>query len=196
MRTSAAGRAFIAGEEWAPRSARCGWDEEKQLYFPYKDYRGFWTMGCGHLVKEGDDFSAGLSEAGVDELFSKDLEPVENAIHRNVTIPLQQHQLDTLVDFGFNEGVGALDPKNCTFIRNLNHGDWAAPLNPVSGLAEWNKSRVHPGGPLAEDANLSRRRAAECHLWSTPWPEEPEQVQVVLLDLQLILRGELDPAHA
>lgn len=196
MKTSQHGQAFIAGEEWVPRLARCGWHAGVGLYFPYNDYRSYPTMGKGHLIRPGEDFSAGLTDAQVDDLFARDLAPVEHAIDEHVTVVLAQHQFDALVDFGFNEGPGALDPENCTFIRNLNRGYMSAPLDPKTGLVEWSKSRSARGGPLLTDAGLLARRRAECHLWSTPWPDDDIEADAALIDLWAVLREGYDAAHA
>lgn len=196
MKTSEHGRAFIAGQEWVPRSVRCGWREGVGKYFPYLDYRGYPTMGKGHLIKKGEDFSNGLDEVGVDALFAKDLEPVERAIEAHVVPVLQQHQFDALVDFGFNEGVGALDPENCTFIRMLNRGYLDAPLDQQTGFVEWCKSRPAGGGPLATDPGLLARRRAEAKLWQTPWPDDEIEADAALFDLWTLLREGYDPAHA
>lgn len=198
MKTSNHGCAFIAGEEWVPHTKQCGWDAAKQLYFPYKDYRGYPTIGKGHLIRHGEDFSHGVTEEGIDVLFSMDLAPVEHAIEMFVTVALEleQHQFDALVDFGFNVGWHNLNPDNCTFVRNLNRGYMTAPLDPATGFVEWSKSRPAGGGPLAEDAGLLARRRAEAHLWSTPWPDDDIESDAQLIDLWAVVREGYDSAHA
>lgn len=42
-------------------------------FWPYKDSLGFSTIGYGHLVIKGEDFSTGLSEEEADKLLSRDL---------------------------------------------------------------------------------------------------------------------------
>ncbi|WP_313104241.1 glycoside hydrolase family protein [Pseudescherichia vulneris] len=42
-------------------------------FWPYKDSLGFSTIGYGHLVIKGEDFSTGLTEGEADKLLSRDL---------------------------------------------------------------------------------------------------------------------------
>ena len=188
VKTSAQGLAFIAGEEWVEGVDRkCGYDASRKLYFPYRDYRGIPTFGAGHKIRSGEDFSAGRTIDQVRDLQSTDMGKVDDAIDRYVRV-LAQHQHDALASFGFNCGTEALNPVNCTFVRQLNAGDWGAPCGPM-GLHTWN----HSQGQV--DANLTRRRLAEEHLWVTPWPEDPIEVDAALFDLVAMLRSEA-PAHA
>jgi len=180
--TSPFGLEFVKDEEGIE-----GWNGTR--YFPYRDYAGYWTIGRGHLIKKGEDFSRGLTPDQMTALLASDLGKVERAIDEHVAVTLQQHRFDALVSFGFNCGVGALDPENCTFIRMLNRGYYDAPIASW-GLPAWN----HSAGKV--DANLTRRRAAECHIWSTPWPNEPVAAEAALFDLLKMLREDDDPAHA
>ena len=43
---------------------------------PYQDHLGFWTIGCGHLIRddEKDELMNPITEERAKELFSKDLE--------------------------------------------------------------------------------------------------------------------------
>lgn len=188
MRTSNPGVSFIQRMEWVPQTARCGWNSEKQRYFVYKDYKGYPTIGCGHLIRPSEDWSAGLTEQQVTELLATDLGKVERAIEEHIAVPLEQHQYDALISFGFNCGVGALNPENCTFVRMLNRGYYEAPTA-AYGLRVWN----HSGGKV--DAGLTRRRAAECHVWLYPWPEDAVTLDVALIDLVQLVRDEAG-AHA
>lgn len=182
--------AFLQAQEWLPHSARCGWDSNKQRYFPYLDFAGYPTVGCGHLIRRNEDFSEGLTEEQVTALLAADLAPVERAIEEHVVPKLTQNQFDALASFGFNLGIGALDPENNTFLRLLNRGYMDAPTSAAYGLPIWNRVRGKP------DANLSHRRAAEVHLWKTPWPEDPIELDAALFDLVALLRDEADPTHA
>jgi len=42
-------------------------------FWPYKDSLGFSTIGYGHLIIKGEDFSTGLTEEEADKLLSHDL---------------------------------------------------------------------------------------------------------------------------
>ncbi len=168
MITSAKGRLFISRNEWKPRSKICGWDETRQLYFPYKDYKGFWTFGIGHLLGDGKqapgpEWTVGRTEAQVDELFASDLKRYEQAVLNNVTVPLEQNEFDALVDFCFNEGTKSVLPSQNSAIRALNEGK--RELVPAL-LLPWDKTDgVH-------DAGLKKRRQAEGYLFTHPYPVE------------------------
>jgi len=41
---------------------------------PYKDTRGLPTVGYGHLIKKGEDYSKGMTQQQADELFDRDFE--------------------------------------------------------------------------------------------------------------------------
>lgn len=49
--------------------------------------------------------------------------PIEDAINHLVTAPLTQNQFDALVDFCYNEGIGAFS--RSTLLAKLNSGDTA-----------------------------------------------------------------------
>jgi lysozyme len=77
----------------------------------YNDSRGLPTVGCGHLVVAADKLKLGkkITEARAKELLKNDLSDAENAVNRNVKVPLHQHEYDALVSLTFNTGShGAL----------------------------------------------------------------------------------------
>lgn len=42
-------------------------------FYPYADSLGKMTVGYGHLIKQGEDYSKGLTEEEADKLLSRDL---------------------------------------------------------------------------------------------------------------------------
>jgi lysozyme len=74
---------------------------------PYDDGAGNATIGYGHLILEGEDYSAGITEAQATELFKQDVERVVNPALDKVAIDLTQNQVDALGSFIFNCGSGA-----------------------------------------------------------------------------------------
>lgn len=52
---------------WKEKSFRNG------RFWVYKDHLGYDTIGYGHLVKKGEDFSKGLTEAEAERLLAADL---------------------------------------------------------------------------------------------------------------------------
>lgn len=120
----------------------------------YNDAGGLPTIGCGHLIQPGEDFSKGITHDQAFTLLKKDLERFESAVNDLVTVPLEQNQYDALVCFSFNVGVGAF--KASTLLKKLNAGDYdAIPTQ----LMRWTKA----GG--RQVAGLVNRRQNEIDLW-------------------------------
>jgi len=97
-----------------------------------------------------------VSKEEATELLARDVQSVERAVGRLVTVELTQNMFDALVSFTYNLGSGNLQAS--TLRRKLNRGD-------VEGCADefpkWRKS----GGRIT--AGLVRRRAAERELFLT-----------------------------
>ncbi len=167
QQTSSRGRAFIEKQEWVPRSPVCGWSAAKQRYFPYKDYKGFLTQACGHLVQPHEDFSAGQTEEEADDLFSRDLRKYEAAVTETFG-EIPQHHFDAWVDFAFNEGTGRLVPAQNTAARLYLAGDLEGC---TKALLMWDVTAgVH-------DKGLRARRAAEGYVMLHPYAvqDDPEK---------------------
>jgi lysozyme len=118
---------------------------------PYKDVAGVWTVGYGHKIKEGEDFSMGISMSQGETLLYDDMEHPEAAILK-LAPDCNQNQFNALADFGFNLGVGALE-------QMLSHGILQVPTQ----MLRWNKAHVN--GELIEVKGLTRRRQAEVALF-------------------------------
>lgn len=73
----------------------------------YKDSRGLPTVGCGHLVVPADKLKVGdkIKEKQAKDLLKSDLATAENAVNKNIKVPLHQHEYDALVSLTFNTGV-------------------------------------------------------------------------------------------
>ncbi len=71
----------------------------------YQDAAGVWTIGYGHTynVSPGDK----ISQYYADEMLKKDIEIAERNV-RALGVCKTQAQLDALVDFAFNLGIGKL----------------------------------------------------------------------------------------
>ena len=79
---------------------------------------GYPTIGYGHVVKDDEDFSAGIGEAQTEELLRQDAQIAERAVLRLINVPLTDGQFDSLVSFTFNLGTGAL--QRSTLRRKVN----------------------------------------------------------------------------
>jgi lysozyme len=124
-----------------------------------------WTIGVGttrypggRAVREGDR----ITEAQAREFLALDVEHVEQAVERMVTVPLTQPQFDALVSLGYNIGIGALG--RSTLIRRLNESD-------ADGAAAQFDVWINAGGKPME--GLRRRRRAERALFETTVPAAP-----------------------
>ena len=121
------------------------------------------TIGVGHLLTPdeidsglvlGQAWQDGISQDTCDALLRADSATAVNAVNELVTVPLLQHQFDTLVSFVFNIGRGKFSTS--TLLRSLNNDQFV--LVPDE-LRQW----VHSGGHL--DPILVTRRESEIRQW-------------------------------
>jgi len=147
MKTSANGLARICGEEGF-------------VGHVYKDSAGIPTIGFGHVVRPGEDFPNGVTRDQAMSIMASDLVRFEDAVNRDVLVPLTQCQFDALISFSYNAGVGALE--SSTALKLLNAGCYTAA---AEALKVWCK-RIDPHtGQLVVDAGLAARRAREVALF-------------------------------
>ena len=110
---------------------------------------GYPTIGYGHLVRAGEDFTT-LTEEAAEQLLRKDVASAERAVCRLINTPLTDGQFDALVSFTFNLGAGAL--QRSTLRRKVNR---QTHQEVPEQLMRW----VWAGGRKLR--GLIRRRAAE-----------------------------------
>jgi lysozyme len=102
----------------------------------YKDTRGLWSIGVGHLIKENEKhlITATLTDEQVEELLRSDLKWCSEAVESSVRVPLSQNQYDALYSLCYNIGSTAF--KNSTVVKRINNND-------IKGAAEailmWSK---------------------------------------------------------
>ena len=116
---------------------------------------GYPTIGYGHVVKDDEDFSAGIDEAQAEELLRQDAQIAERAVLRLINVPLTDGQFDALVSFTYNLGGGAL--QRSTLRRKINREEHA---EVPKQFMRW----VWAGGRKLK--GLVRRRAAEAGLYA------------------------------
>lgn len=112
---------------------------------------GSTTDENGHPIKMGDVWSRERADAR----FEKDLEKFTDGVLDALDgAPVTQGQLDALVSFAYNVGLGNL--RSSTLLKLHKAGDYAGAQQQ---FARWNRA----GGKVM--AGLTRRRAAEAALY-------------------------------
>ena len=105
----------------------------------YKDSKGLWTIGVGHLIKADEPhlLNITLTDEQVKDLLKSDLKWCSEAVESSVKVPLTQAQFDALYSLCFNIGETAF--RKSTVVRKLNEND-------IKGAADailmWNKPAV------------------------------------------------------
>jgi len=118
--------AFITKEEGARNKA-------------YKDSKGLWTIGVGHLIKADEQhlITDTLTDEQVAELLRSDLKWCSEAVETSVKVPLQQHQFDALYSLCFN--IGGTNFAKSTVVKKINENDMQGAAD---AILMWNKPEV------------------------------------------------------
>lgn len=115
----------------------------------YYDIAGKLTIGYGHLIKSGEQFSS-VTREQAEKLLNDDVKFAANAVANYVRVPLSENQKNALISFVYNVGANAF--KNSTMLSLLNAGNY-------SGAAEQFGRWVNAGGKFSQ--GLANRRAEE-----------------------------------
>ena len=105
----------------------------------YKDSKGLWTIGVGHLINSDEQhlITATLTDEQVQELLRSDLRWCSEAVESSVKVSLTQPQFDALYSLCFN--IGETNFKKSTVVKKINEND-------IKGAADailmWNKPAV------------------------------------------------------
>ncbi|MGH9961303.1 MAG: lysozyme [Pyrinomonadaceae bacterium] len=114
----------------------------------YQDTSGLWTIGYGHLIKEGEIYEI-ISAAKAAEILEEDVEWAENEVNA-LPCKLSQGQFDALVDLVFNVGVKTFR-ESTIYARLLAHN-----INQAGHeLRRW----VHDEGQVRTGLLIRRARA-------------------------------------
>lgn len=99
------------------------------------------TIGYGHLIKNGEDFKNGISEAKATELLRADIATAERAVRDNITVPLSQNQFDALTSLAYN--IGSKNFANSTVVKYVNNPNFHSSVYPnlESAWKAWNRSQ-------------------------------------------------------
>lgn len=115
----------------------------------YRDQRGIWTVGWGHILGVKPGMS--ITQNDADSLLLHDLQDAERAVNRGVTLKTCTHAaFDSLTSFCFNIGAGAFSGSHV--LKWINAGDLQ---QAADGFLAWD----HCNGVV--NAGLLRRREAE-----------------------------------
>jgi GH24 family phage-related lysozyme (muramidase) len=150
---------------------------------PYKDSKGLWTVGVGHLIGDGKtlppEMNRDFSDKEVDDIFAKDYEHHEKAAKRipgyeKVSGPGQA----SLIDLTFNMGPSWYK-KWPTFTEQIKNGDIEGASSNLEGSA-WYK-QVGRRGPdvvntLRSGKSASAEPAGGNKTWAKPVSPPPSAV--------------------
>ena len=155
-----------------------GFDRSKNLYFPFDDLDkrnppppittdhkviGSPTIGYGHLIADGEDYSKGITKDAAKKLFIQDTAPRIKKLNKNLTVRVSQQQFDALLDLAFNAGNSITPP-----IKQLNAGkavvekDFTTHYITARATDKVTHKVTHP-----VQKGLVKRRKAEWVLFST-----------------------------
>lgn len=118
------------------------------------------TIGYGHLIRSGEDFTNGITESVATELLRADIAVAERAVHDNITVPISQNQYDALVMFAYN--IGAKNFAKSTVVKYINKPKFHSSIYPTleSAWLAWNRTQgVVSGG-------LHNRRQSEWQIYA------------------------------
>jgi lysozyme len=113
--------------------------EEGSRNKAYKDSKGLWTIGVGHLIKPDEQhlLTTTLTDEQVEELLQSDLRWCQDAVDNNVKVPLTQNQYDALYSLCFN--IGETNFRKSTVLRKINENDLKGAAD---AILMWNKPEV------------------------------------------------------
>jgi GH24 family phage-related lysozyme (muramidase) len=141
---------------------------EHEAFVPkkYDDGAGNATIGYGHLVLHGEDFSGGITEAEAIRLFEKDVERVVNGSLDKIEVELTQNQIDAIGSFIFNVGPGAFEKGPLPHINARRHE------RATSRILKYVTGRDVRTGERRVLRGLLKRRRDEVALYKNPNPLE------------------------
>jgi lysozyme len=120
----------------------------------YPDSAGNPTIGYGHLIKPGENFSNGITQQQATALLAQDVQGAVAGVNAKLSVKATQKQFDALVDFTYN--LGAKNLGKSTLLSNINAGKTVTPKN----FTDWNRA----GGKVVK--GLTIRRTDEYNLFT------------------------------
>jgi GH24 family phage-related lysozyme (muramidase) len=129
--------------------------EEETLQLKAYELGGYWQIGYGHLMLEGEKDE--ITEAEAEAFLVADLIWCENAIERYVVIPVTLNEFSAMVAFCYNVGSGKT--RGSSIVKRINEQDRSGAAN---AFLLWNRMN----GVVMQA--LANRRARERTLFLTP----------------------------
>jgi len=123
----------------------------------YNDVAGLPTIGYGHLIKEGENFTT-ITKTQALQLLKSDVGFAVAAINKYVKVSLNQSQFDALTSFAYNVGTAHFSASS--LLGNVNAGNRSSIEN---SFMMWNKATIN--GVLTPVDGLTNRRQAEAGLF-------------------------------
>lgn len=102
----------------------------------YKDTKGLWTIGVGHLILDNEKelLTFVLNDNQIKDLLSKDLQKYETTVNHVIHNDITQYQFDSLVSLCFNIGCSGFS--NSTVAKVINRGEFD---KVADAMRMWNK---------------------------------------------------------
>jgi GH24 family phage-related lysozyme (muramidase) len=106
-------QSFIDYIKRVENAGKTGYDSKKKLWFPHKSFEGGSdTIGYGHKIQPGENFSKGITDDQVEDLLKRDLQKAADRVKKELgDVQLTQKQMEMFVDFVFNMGTLKKFPK-------------------------------------------------------------------------------------
>lgn len=137
--------------------------QEGCVLHPYRDQAGIPTIGWGNTrYLNGNKVTMGdpaISQDVADVLLKKTAYGVAKEVDEMMTDAINQNQFDSLVDFAYNAGTGAL--KGSTLRKRVNANSTDPTIR--DAFMMWDKA--HVDGEVVVLPVLERRRALEADLY-------------------------------
>jgi GH24 family phage-related lysozyme (muramidase) len=111
--TATLDQSFVDYIKSVENAGKKGFDKKRNLWFPHKSFEGGSdTIGYGHKIQPGEDFSKGITDVQAETLLKKDLQKALSQVNKEVGgRPLSKKQMEMFVDFVFNMGTLKKFPK-------------------------------------------------------------------------------------